>query len=565
MRKTLTLVVLLFAAVTQAQNVVVSANQKITPKPGIPKPGEAQSTVVPPGLKSQCLGGRFLVTNDWQRPTDQWIVTGRDLDNPAGSDVVATFDNPPGDTHLPAELAKKYLSEKKRLYPPYSFITNDHDLVVLHNGDVLYMTGAASRTYVKVPWFELSYRGDFGPGARSVVLTWRSTDCGQTFHYVGEFDPAQIGDGSCAMPQFRHDPAGNIIYDKPYDMGGADGQTVHVDPTSNRLYLTFSCVGYHARGKTFTLDRNAPLNKTLVAISDDSGASWHSLGSIDYSAWRLDAVPLSGGALGFGIANGALLAKKAGTTYSFDSSYVPASSTGGGWSAFPLKSGKQNPWFWTNIFGHTLAARTPGSDDFFIVYAATLPQGYGYRLAFYDRATSAFADADDEIVPAKAGTSNFVMHPAVIDNGSGPVLLYWNDVDLDTASVTVRGRFIFGPGSYSSDFVISRDEAGQPRSFPVKKGPPADWYGDYQTAAGFRHAINPRVSSPGALDVYYPMWIEAGGVIRFARVEMAELGASPNLRRVVIPAARWRRPEAARSLSKLQPVERLELEVREHE
>src|ERR1700704_5615202 len=86
----------------------------------------------------------------------------------------------------------------------YLFGTNDHDLLTLSNGDVLYITGAFSRmgrvglngvmpqggdgegvTAKNPPWFADTYRDicitknaagtctesyPFGPGARSVVL-----------------------------------------------------------------------------------------------------------------------------------------------------------------------------------------------------------------------------------------------------------------------------------------------------------------------------------------------------------------------------------------------------------
>ena len=103
----------------------------------------------------------------------------------------------------------------------YSFNSNDHDLVRLQNGDVLYALGAMSKAPIpggEPPWFHAVYRNSFGPGTRSVLLVWRSTDCGKTFKYepAMEFDSGSVGDGTCGLPQlprvYRHKPASNPAY-----------------------------------------------------------------------------------------------------------------------------------------------------------------------------------------------------------------------------------------------------------------------------------------------------------------------------------------------------------------
>ena len=153
---------------------------------GRPLAGEAQSTVVPPSAKpAACRRGRLLASIDGRRPPATGLVLGRDLGatDPTAT-VQGTFDAPPNQVD-------------------YAFGTNDHDLVALPNGDVLYLTGAFTRRPLtpKPAWFDVAYRGSFGPGARTSLMVWRSTDCGATFHFVSEFDPAQAGDGSCALPQ----------------------------------------------------------------------------------------------------------------------------------------------------------------------------------------------------------------------------------------------------------------------------------------------------------------------------------------------------------------------------
>lgn len=167
--------------------------------------GETQSTVVSPGHPS-CPGGRLLISNDWVRGTTgsvKWVG----LDDPSGTPHDSEFTSVGLDLSL------------------YSFITNDHDLVTTRNRDVYYMTGAASRVPLPgalPPWWKSAYRNGFGPGARSVLLVWRSTDCGQSFQYVSnlEFDPARVEDGLCAFPQpprrFRHDTTGSKEYLAPF-------------------------------------------------------------------------------------------------------------------------------------------------------------------------------------------------------------------------------------------------------------------------------------------------------------------------------------------------------------
>src|SRR3989475_5579549 len=69
-----------------AQNVTVADSVKLSIVAG-----EAQSTVIPPGKKSQCEQGRFLVTNDLLRPPDG-VVFGQNLDEPGGSLIPSIFD-----------------------------------------------------------------------------------------------------------------------------------------------------------------------------------------------------------------------------------------------------------------------------------------------------------------------------------------------------------------------------------------------------------------------------------------------------------------------------------------
>src|ERR1700722_7945049 len=57
--------------------------------------GEAQSTIVPPGVESECPAGRLFVSNDFsvkKTPIATGAVLGRDLDKLAAPDMLrATF------------------------------------------------------------------------------------------------------------------------------------------------------------------------------------------------------------------------------------------------------------------------------------------------------------------------------------------------------------------------------------------------------------------------------------------------------------------------------------------
>lgn len=558
---------LLLSAVTALAQQVSIANVSTLPIAA----GEAQSTVVPPGKKSQCKQGRFLVTNDGARPP-AGVVSGRNLEDSNGPVVNSIFDM--------GALSPNYSGDftKSR----YLFGTNDHDLVTLSNGDVLYITGAFSRmgrvgligvmpqggdgegvSAKNPPWFADTYRDicitkneagactesyPFGPGARSVVLVWRSTDCGENFKYVSQMDPLRIGDGSCALPQFRRLANGNIINAKPYDMGGTDGQLVKVDPTNDRLYLTFQCVGFeggvavppgYQPPPLNTIDPNAPppvfpfklttkpLNKTLVMASYNQGTSWQNLGFINQAAWRFSVIP-DGDDLNFGYASSVLFGRKnAGGAYDFDATGIVAPN--GGWSWFTesdIKGNKNIPTgqVYVNVFAQPLLTRTPDSKSLVLAFPDVISAntGHGYRVFFYDRAAQKLVETNP-ILPAKQTADNVAFHLVAVDPGKGPVLLYWNDLDSAAKTITIRGRIITGQGQYTNDFTISQS-MGAAASFNL--GAPGYWFGDYQTAGGFVSEFAPS-QGQGALKAilqqgtyynFYPMWIEPDGTVRYTRV-----------------------------------------------
>ncbi|MDT7543516.1 MAG: hypothetical protein QOE33_3420 [Acidobacteriota bacterium] len=551
MRKFLCPIILLIslAAAASAQNVSVADVMKISSTAG-----EAQSTVVPPGKKSQCNEGRFLVTDDGLRPPKS-VVSGRDLDKSGGAAIQSTFDMSGLGANFNTDASKSN----------YYFGTNDHDLVTLSNGDVLYITGAFTRMpmspisrRIDLPqngknlapsepaWLKDTYRAgvcnrnpmsgectsyDFGPNTRSTVLVFRSTDCGENFTYVSEMDPLHFGGGTCALPQFRRNPDNSPITSKPWDMGGTDGQLIKVDPANDRIYLAFQCVGYNPstrQGPEFVLNPNDKINKTLVMLSDTAGSSWKTLGYIGQAQWRFGVVPLSGDELTFGFASSVLTAIKNPATgkYTFDSTGVAAPTGQFNWMGWWDFKGTGVPLTKNNgnVFGIPILARAPGSKSVVLAFPDTFgASGYGYRVFFYDRANKTLAEGPP-IMPAAGGASSIAFHLTAADSGTGPILLYWTDLNSATKKITVRGRLLTGVGESSEDFTVSR-ASGADYSFALTS---SKWFGDYHTASALVRKTG-HVEGQGKFTVdmrttrfdFYPMWVEPDNDVHYTRVEYA--------------------------------------------
>lgn len=516
--------------------------------------GEAQSTIVPPGKNSSCSAGRILVSNDLKLLNSSGApapgsVIGKDLSSLAQT-IHSTFEPGPADRR---------------------FGTNDHDLVSLRNGDVLFITGAFSRTALdpEPGWFDDTNRGDFGPGARYVVLTWRSTDCGTSFQFASELDSAKIEDGSCALPQFRTSGKPDYIRykEKPYDMGGSDGQLIKVDPSNDNIYMSFQCVGYlqdTSNTKEFILSET-PLSKTLVARSTDHGNSWKSLGFVNIPGWRFGMVPVQSGRLGLGFSNALLFAKENSSgTLMFDSTAVRSPLGDWGWDVNPIPENLVN----VNMVAHTIVARTPDSKNMSIAFPDTIPgKGHGYRLFFYDRDSKMFGEAAP-IVPVENGNNNFVMHLVAIDYGKGPVLLYWYDVNTTTKNATIRGRLILGEGQYSKDFSVSQHN-GSERSFSLSTSLTASgpfWYGDYLTASGFAAQKGGvvKAGSSNTTYTYYPMWPEPDGTVRYTSVSYNQATNQIDPIAIVIPKEQWKPESEVVPIDSIGPAERSFEEFREY-
>jgi hypothetical protein len=508
-------------------------------------PSEGQSTVIRPGTNPACSAGALLISNDWTRPPNV-IIRSRDLAGKA-ADIVSTFDSPP--------------------HPEYfAYGTNDHDLIALSDGSVLYLTGAWSKEPLrKQPaWWNVAWRGSFGPGARSNFMVWRSTDCGANFHYIAEMDPALKEDGSCANPQGSLDSLGH------YDMGGSDGQLVKVDPANDALYLTFRCVGREGttdKNGNFTLTANG-LNKTLVASSTDRGTSWQSMGFINgVNWWRFGILPMKD-RVAFGFANDVVFGTPSGGKLAFSQAQPLSGQYGGfAWTTNPFNPNPSpDAYAFANVWGNTVIARAGESQGMLLAFPTVMGSGAnatnGYSLFFHNPTANGTYSELAAIAPITSSSANYVMNVTAIDLGRGPVLLYWTDVNTASHKARIRGRVIVSLGQYSSDFDITGDADLTVNSNNYFPAAPLFFYGDYHTASGYiqhpRAAVALRALASSEIYHFYPIWVDRSGGARYAQVTVSLGGAigegaqSKQLQLAIIGAAQWKTPPATVDLLKFK-------------
>jgi hypothetical protein len=473
---------------------------------------EVQSTVVGPNMNANCPAGRLLMSMDSKRPFTTGTVAGFNLDG-SGSPVLATMGSDPDAQD--------------------QFLTNDNDIIALGNGDVLLVWGYHSVAPLtpSPPWFGVTYKGSFGPGVRRSTIVYRSTDCGQSFHYSWRFDTAKVSGDSvnCAFP---NPPSAPPAPQNHFNNGGSDGQLTTVGANGS-IYVTMQCVGEIPNppkpGKPFSLS-GTHVDRTYVMMSPDKGATWHNLGHLPFNTWRTGVVPLSNGDLAFsalGMASIAFAHKASNGSYTFDTTAIPTGDSAS-WSdlctnpVFPAVDGNSGNCQGTAILASTLITRVPGSDKLVLTYPTTIKDSNGksvdgYQLNIFDPASKSFGQTNP-ILPVSHAKNHFIMHMVADDLGAGPILLYWFDVDASAAagpaSVTIRGRFVFEDGSYSSDFVVATNADGSTRTFSL---PFNVWRGDYHTAGGY---LPPHFFKIGGSVnyTYFPIWIEGDQTAHFSRV-----------------------------------------------
>jgi len=484
--------------------------------------------------------GRLLIANDQVKSPTAGLVSYVNLNDLGGSVKKSVFE--------------PYPSSNIRI------AGNDHELVTFSNGDVLYVrvSWITSTLKSKPAWFDVSYDFDkdkvnepddsvLGPGTRKGLIVWRSTDGGETFKYVSSFDPALAEDGSGALPKhpFRTLDPGTV--QKPvWRNGGVDGPLVKVDIANDTVYVTHWCIGQlqDTSVATHYVASDKYLNKSLILVSKDKGSTWKSLGFLGVKQWRGHIVPLEDGKLGFGSENALFFGRPLRTgKYEFDTAGLVTPS--GEHDAINLKSefGSKtglDKYMKVNSTQKTIVFPTGTGSNMAIAYPSNLAsRGKGYRLYFFDRATQKFGEGPP-IKTVVAGDNNFIMHLTPIDLGSGPVLLYWYDVNAKSFAVSIRGRLIAGDGESTADFTISRLK-GKLDAYNVKDAGKY-WYGDYHAAGGYIEEVTPK-GAPGSSALlrlrrgyveelkpkgaaaqvqlvhhYFPVWTRPDGTTRVAHV-----------------------------------------------
>lgn len=536
---------------------------------------EGGSVVIPPGLKSECPNGRILISRDFDRPPNTGAVVYRDLDKPSSAEQNATFDNPgiPG------------------------WVGNDHDLILMPNGDVLYVSAATTKDPLnpKPWWFDSTFRDGFGPGARSLIVTWRSKDAGKTFQYVSKYDPATVEGGIPAYPQFRKDSSSNIIPSPKWDMGGTDGPLTVVNPGTEQLYMTNMVVGYNPKYnsvlKMQVPDEKSYVGKTVL-LTSTAGDQWKSLGMIPGAYWRLGMVPftdnnkLSSVIFAPSFDNIVFTGiKDENGKFIFSEASRPAGDPFG-WTDDWGKGKKENQILdqriWANIWSNTVISRCPGDDvTALMVYPSTQNGIHGCSMYFYDQTHDQFQGADP-ILPQGNSVNDCIFHPTIIDTKTGPLLLYWYDMNSKTLKAKIRGRIITGVNDYSPDFDIStQNNIGY--SFDLKTLKPngkvdnrvdtLNWYGDYHTADGFIDQDTQNSNKDSATAHFFPRWVQPDYTFRYTEITYRYKKPSkiinprlPNIKVQIWPRPihPWERPSVKTSLDKL-PNAKMRLQIEEIE
>ena len=546
--------------------------------------GESQSAVVAPGKKAQCPNGRIFVTDEDRHPplasiglASQTIniVHWRNLAGPKKiipNEGDSVFSSPPEVTIVKGQLKAR----RSKLWIP---VTDDHQLVALPNGDLIYQRAVASREPIepKPIWWDLGFRNGFGPGARTTLATWRSSNCGGTFEYLSEIDSFGPGSEDCASPRLLATDNNN----KPLiDLGGSDGPNLVVDKNDGTAYAAFPCVGNKAikdpQGKVLLSD---PIAKTYVFSWNSSekrvsGKTFINRGAYNPNTWGPTLVPLTGNRLAVGLSaigpgslGGVMIghAKSSTGPFLMDQPIAVDGITWGweqpkGGFAFeiPLQTDLRKH---VNVIiaNNTVLARVPGkTETLLLAFPAMIEktegkpetETHGFRVYYYhpknlDPKTSELVRTDWIVLTGPAKKS-IIMHLTAIDPGDGgPILLYWYDLDGASETARIRGRFIYTdtgettplPDSGAFTNVRESEEfdialaGGKTTPFTLNSGSPY-WFGDYKTAGGFRH---PKVEDSQFATIgtyrYYPMWIQPDGTINYTEVTATRTILKPTFKK----------------------------------
>lgn len=521
----------------QMPTVTISDVQTFKPASWTANPGEAQSTFIRYAQPDGSSKARILISNDALPYGQAFVPTGTvAYEDIGGSPQSSTFQTAPG-------CEQPFTPPATLITVPstcnWYYLSNDHDLISTSDGTIYYMPGVGYKgpaATAQQPFWFLSAtnsnptsRGAFGPNTRSGVAVWKSTDHGQSFQWGSFFDPANYFNGTCAFPQYRNPPRTPTGYvGPPWDMGGSDGQAAWVDPMTNRIFLTFQCVGYSPAkenpwvlllepgGMTASDGTNrasAPVNATILASFD--GKAWTAVAMPEQMGWRTGAIPYRQYLL-LGMGFNVMIADTTKPGGALQAAY-PAQ--GGPPQVYdPWPNFQSPPFLWVaNLVPNVLTHW--GYNGYAFGYqtnnaAPGAPEMHGYSLYYFWLPTIEVSDyvpnpqwseTPTQINPTATG--GFISDPTGIDVGSGTTLLYWYDADVTNQVVSIRGRLLLQGGSSTNDFSIT------PAAFNVQGGS-ANFWGDYKTAGGYCYNDGTSVTS-----VYYPMWVDVGsGTAQYAQV-----------------------------------------------
>jgi hypothetical protein len=486
---------------------------------------EVQSTVIAPGKKSQCPFGCLLISNDNEKSPGKIIKLA--LNQLGGTPAVADLE--------PLEGTDRMIK------------SNDHDLITLTNGDVLYIR--MGRTKAVLPpeavWFDHAWKlpygeepdgepNGFGPGARSEIFVWRSVDGGGSFQFLSGIDMALVDDDfgtatdySGGLPQAPASFTTPGTEEQPvWQMGGTDGPLARVDPLTGRVFLVAGVVGCPPDPAQSYFAVMCPrMRRSVVMMSEDNGETWERLGTLGHGGWRTDVVARANNQLAFAafawharIGEGHSFVSTA-TIGQFpvpdldppmDSVKAPEKQGQWGWSTKPKNHplignvAAEGDTMGIALTDQTILTRSPSSGKMVLAFMDTLEgdKGDGHRVYLFDGNDT--WTALPPIAPLSPNKNNFTLHLTPVDLGHGPILLYWYDVDTVAKKASIRGRLIITDTSYTSDFTIAP-------AFSVSS---YRSYGDYHTAGGYA------ASRTGPYN-FYPIWVQPDGKVHFTHVQYA--------------------------------------------
>jgi hypothetical protein len=527
------------------------------------KGGESQSAVVAPGKKAQCPNGRIFVSDEHRHPpvaiasinpvsdtTD--VVHWRNLPGPKkiipGEGVSLFFS--PGATVNKGPLSN---TGQPQQAPSSGHLKSwgwDHQLVSLPNGDLIYQRAMLSKAPINTrpDWWDFSFRDGFGPGARSTLATWRSTDCGETFEYISEINSYGSKYEECANPRNLGNDEKPII-----SMGGTDGPNLVVDRDDGTAYAVFPCVGdQFKKGAQGEPVFGPAIAKTYVFSLKSGKKTFINRGAYQPNLWGPTAVPLSDNRLAVGMSGigplsltGIMIGKAQSNTGLFSFLHKPVAVNGVSWGwdepgsfpwKIPLKTDLRKH-VSAGIAGNTVLARVPGKAEILLLAFPAMVEGksktktHGFRVYYYhaknDDPQNDQIVETDSIIPAGPAEKSMIMHLTAIDPGDGgPILLFWYDLNGNNKTARIRGRFIYTDQTTSSpfanigesnDFDVALAD-GQSTEFSLESGG-SYWFGDYKTAGGFK---SPKDEAAPLFTVltyrYFPVWIQPDGTVNYTEV-----------------------------------------------